>query len=117
MLSKRDEHKELYWSNFKFSTVESGKFSGRHEVETLSLFNKSCKVIFTNTTRRDNKGYLGAIECIGNDITCVVLWIHNYRQLCHPEQKCFYCYKVSAKIIKLSYFISIFLSKSIQTIL
>ena len=78
------EHKELCWSNFKFSTAESGKFSGRHKFEIVSLLDKNCKVTITNTTRRDNKGYLDAIESLENNMTCVVFWIHYYRQLRPP---------------------------------
>ena len=78
MLQGHDEHKELCWSNFKFSTIESGKFSGRRKVEITSLLDKSCEVTIINTTRRDNKEYLDAIECLENDITCVVFWIHYY---------------------------------------
>ena len=100
MLQGRDEHKELCWSNFKFSTVESGKFSGRRKVEIVFLLDKSCKVTISNIIRRDNKGCLDAIVC----------WIHDYRQLCPPEQKCFYCYKASAKLIKVSFFIYFYLS-------
>ena len=72
MLKERDEYKELCWCNFKFTTVESGQFSGRRKVEMVSLLNKSCKVTIINTTRRDNNGCLDAIECLENDITWVV---------------------------------------------
>ena len=102
MLLGCDEHKELCWSNFKFSTVESGKFAGRHKVEIVSLLDKSCKVTFTNTTTRDNIGCLDTMDCLENDITCVVFWIHCYKKLCPPKQKHFYCYKVSAKLTKVS---------------
>ena len=107
MLWGRDEHKERYRSIFKFLTVESGKFSGRCKVEIVSLLNKSCKVTITNTTRRDNKGCLDAIEFLENDLTCIVFWIHCYRQLCPPEQKRLYCYKASAKLVKVSFLIYI----------
>ena len=85
MSQGRDEHKELCWSNWKFFTVDSGKFTGRHKVKIASLLNKSCKVTITNTTRRDNKECLDVIECLENDITGVVFWIHYYRKLCSPE--------------------------------
>ena len=110
MLSGHDEHKELCWSNFKFSTVESGKFAGRRKVEIFSLLNKSCKVTITN------KGCLDATEYLKNDMTCLVFWIHYYRKLCPPEQKRFYCYKASAKLIKVSNLISKFLAYSILDI-
>ena len=72
MLRGCDEHYELCWSNFKFSTVESGNFAGRRKVEIVSLLDKSCKVTITNTTRKDNKGCLDAIDCLENDMTYVV---------------------------------------------
>ena len=71
MVRRREEHKELCCSNFKFSTVESGKFAGRHKVEIISLLDESCKITIINTIRRDNKAYLDIVECLENDIISV----------------------------------------------
>ena len=95
---------------FQDSTVGSGKFAGRHRVEIVSLLDKSCKVTITNMTRRDDRGCLDTIECQEKGMTCVVIWMHYYRKLCPSKQKHFYCYKASAKLIKVSNFISIFLA-------
>ena len=116
MLQGRDYHKELCWSNFKLSTVESGKFVGRCRVE-IFFFGKSFNFTITNTTRRDNKGCLDAIEYLENDMICVVSWIPYYRKLCPPEQKRFYCYKASAKLTKVSNTISAILAYSILKII
>ena len=102
MLRGRDEHCQLTWSNIQFSTVTSGRFLGRRKLQIVSLLDKTAQVSVTNPKRRDNTDAMCAVECLSNHSTCVVYWVHYYRMLCHSEQKRFYCYPASAKLLKVS---------------
>ena len=85
MLRGRKEHHAITWSNFRFLTVASGKYTGHRKLEIVSLQDKSCHVSIRNTTRRDNTGYVDANECIENPNTCVVHWLYHLRTLCPQE--------------------------------
>ena len=101
MLRGGKEQASLLWSNFRFSTVTSGKFIGRRKLEIVNLQDKTMSVSVKNPTRRDSTG-MDVVECTKNINTCVVYWVQYYRALCPPTQDRFYCYKAHSKLLKVS---------------